>query len=89
MARAPHIDLMATYVYETIPSSETEEPIRFEVKQSMNDDPLTHHPENGLPVKRIITGGYGFNVSGSAKSAPMPAAGSSCCQSGGCGCSDN
>ncbi len=89
MARATHIEFMATYVYETIPSSETEEPIRFEVKQSMNDDPLTHHPENGLPVKRIITGGYGFNVSGSAISAPMPAAGSSCCQSGGCGCSDN
>jgi|TARA_B110000495_G_C22846952_1_gene493855 predicted nucleic acid-binding Zn ribbon protein len=77
---------MATYIYETIPSSEAEEPTRFELKQSMNDDPLTQHPESGAPVKRVITGGYGFNVSGSEKSAPMPSTGSSCCQSGGCGC---
>jgi len=78
---------MATYIYETIPSSKDEEPIRFEYKQSMNDAPLEKHPENGQPVKRVITGGYGFAVSGSPKSStPLP---SSCCPSGGCGCSHN
>ncbi|MFL3657354.1 MAG: FmdB family zinc ribbon protein [Opitutales bacterium] len=77
---------MATYIYETIPSSESEEPIRFEVKQSMNDDALTLHPDSGAPVKRVITGGYGFNVNGNEASTPMPSAGSSCCQNGGCGC---
>ena len=80
---------MATYIYETIPASDNEEPTRFEVKQSMNDDPLTHHPESGVPVKRVITGGYGFNVSGSVNAVPAPAPGSSCCNSGGCGCAHN
>ncbi len=80
---------MATYVYETIPSSDSEEPVRFEFKQSVNDDPLTKHPDTGAPVKRVITGGYRFNVSGSEKSSSAPSAGSSCCNTGGCGCSHN
>lgn len=80
---------MATYIYETIPLSENEEPVRFEYQQSMKDEPLTRHPTTGKPVKRVITGGYGFNVSGSVKSAPAPAAGDSCCHQGGCGCSPN
>ncbi|HCR30917.1 MAG TPA: hypothetical protein DIV79_12965 [Opitutae bacterium] len=78
---------MATYIYETIPSSNNESPERFEIQQSMNDSPLTEHPESGVPVKRVITGGYGFNVTGSEKSAPAPP--SSCCNQGGCGCSPN
>jgi len=80
---------MATYLYETIPDSDSEEPVRFEYQQSMNDAPLTNHPTTGLPVKRVITGGYGFNVTGSAQSAPVPSAGDSCCNQGGCGCSYN
>ena len=51
---------MATYIYETIPGKDGEEPRRFEIQQSMKEDPLTHDPESGLPVKRVITGGYGF-----------------------------
>lgn len=48
---------MATYIYETISQDESE-PVRFEVEQSMKDAALTHHPETGIPVRRIITGGY-------------------------------
>ena len=51
---------MATYIYETIPEKESEGPRRFEIQQSMKEDPLTHDPISGLPVKRVITGGYGF-----------------------------
>lgn len=48
---------MPTYVYETIPQQEGEEPERFEVKQSMLDDALEVQPETGKPVRRVITGG--------------------------------
>jgi len=50
---------MATYVYETIPKEAGEEPRRYEIVQSMKDAPLTHHPETGEPIKRVILGGYG------------------------------
>ncbi len=53
---------MPTYVYETIPENSTEEPRRFEVFQSMQDDALTHDPESGKPVRRIITGGIGLKL---------------------------
>ena len=69
---------MATYVYETIPSSEDEKPERFEIQQSMKDEPLKTHPQSGKPVRRVISGGYGFSVSG--KSA------SHSCGGGSCGC---
>jgi predicted nucleic acid-binding Zn ribbon protein len=44
---------MPTYVYETI----TDDPeLRevFEVVQLMRDEPLTAHPESGVPVRRVI-----------------------------------
>ena len=47
------------YVYETIPKKKGQKPKRFEVEQSMKEDPLTKHPETGEPVKRVITGGSG------------------------------
>lgn len=72
---------MATYVYETIPQSPDEKPERFEIQQSMKDDALSEHPENGKPIKRVITGGYGFSVSGAT---PAPAQHS--CGGGSCGC---
>ncbi|HBR93971.1 MAG TPA: hypothetical protein DEA90_07375 [Opitutae bacterium] len=71
---------MATYIYETIPAKEGEAPIQFELQQSMKDAPLTAHPETGVPVRRLISGGLGFT--GSAK--PESSAGSCC--SGSCGC---
>ncbi len=51
---------MTTYVYETIPSRPGAPVQRFEVRQSMQDQPLTKHPETGEPVRRVIAGGYGF-----------------------------
>lgn len=51
---------MATYVYETIPESPEKPAERFEIRQSMNDAPLTTHPETGQPVRRVIVGGYGM-----------------------------
>lgn len=60
---------MTTYVYETIPQQPGMEPVRFEVQQSMNDAPLTRHPQTGEPVRRIIAGGLGIIA---AKAAPPP-----------------
>jgi predicted nucleic acid-binding Zn ribbon protein len=47
---------MAVYIYET---TDPRKPVqRFELAQSMRDDPYTHHPESGVPIKRVITGGF-------------------------------
>ncbi len=80
---------MATYIYETIPTKEGEAPERFEVRQSMSEDALTVHPETGVPVKRVITGGYGFVSAGrdSGQQVSKPAGGGHGCCGGGCGCS--
>ena len=48
---------MPTYIYETIPQSDSEEPIQSEIRQRMADEPLVTHPETGQPVQRVITGG--------------------------------
>lgn len=77
---------MATYVYETIPQKRGAKARRFEMHQSMKDAPLKKHPETGEPVRRVITGGYGFIDSAKAP-APAPAGGHSC--GSGCGCSHN
>lgn len=77
---------MATYVYETIPDSPDTEPRRFEVQQSMKDDPLTRDPESGLPVKRIISGGYGFVSAARDSAIGTPPSGGGGCGHGGCGC---
>jgi len=69
---------MPIYIYETVEES----PVRFEVKQSMRDEPLAHHPETGVPVRRVISGGYGILQ----KSAP-PARPAQCDFKGSCGCS--
>ena len=45
---------MPFYLYEVVNEDGTRGE-RFEVTQRMADDPLTHHPESGLPVKRVIT----------------------------------
>lgn len=64
---------MATYVYETVPRQPGTAPRRFEVVQSMKDAPLTADPATGEPVRRVITGGYGF-IGAAEKSAPAAAA---------------
>lgn len=72
--------IMATYIYETIPQKKGEKPQQFELQQSMKDAPLTQHPESGVPVRRLITGGLGFT--GSAK---QDSGGGQSCGHG-CGC---
>jgi hypothetical protein len=73
---------MATYVYETIPRQAGEAPRRFEVVQSMKDAPLAQHPATGEPVRRVITGGYGFM--GAADKSPAGAPAAPCAP--GCAC---
>jgi predicted nucleic acid-binding Zn ribbon protein len=51
---------MATYIYETIPEEKGALPERFEIQQSMTEEALTKHPNTGEPIKRIITGGFGY-----------------------------
>ncbi len=72
---------MPTYVYRTL-----EEPyFEFEVKQSMHDEPLKVHPETGVPVRRVIKGGYGIMQTGNS-SQPAPSSGGGGCCGGACGC---
>ena len=75
---------MATYIYETIPERDGEQPRTFEIRQSMKDAALTHDPHTGLRVRRVIAGGYGlitgkrgFNVA-PAQSGATPGD-SGCC----------
>lgn len=78
---------MATYVYETIPLKSDESPRRFEIQQSMKDAPLTHHPDTGETVRRVISGGYGVMSAGGKKTPtttppPTPCAAGCACHSG-------
>ncbi len=76
------------YLYETIPGTEGVEIQRFELKQSIHDSPLTHHPESGIPIRRVIVGGIGF-ISGKSSGAqpgnPPRSHGGCGCGHGGCG----
>jgi predicted nucleic acid-binding Zn ribbon protein len=75
---------MTTYVYETIPQKPGEKPRLFEIKQSMQDSPLTKHPDTGVAIRRVVLGGYGVLKSGSTK-RPSPGDGGACCGPS-CGC---
>ena len=71
---------MPTYIYETLEQPNTQ----FEMKQSMKDEPLTRHPETGVPVRRVISGGYGI-LQKSGPPVPSKSTGHGCC-GGACGC---
>lgn len=73
---------MATYIYETISVKLGDPTEQFEVRQSMNDRPLTHHPKTGQAVRRVISGGLG--IMGGSKGSPASA--SHGCGPGSCGC---
>ena len=45
---------MPTYVYESIARA-GETPERFEFEQRMSDPQLTHHPETGVSLRRVLT----------------------------------
>lgn len=77
---------MPTYVYETIPQTSEDQPKRFEIRQSMKDAPLTHHPDSGVPVRRVIVGGTGLMGSSSSSASSTSMGGGGCCGGGGCGC---
>ena len=73
---------MPIYVYETIPAAPDVAPERFELRQSMADVPLTQHPESGVPVRRVLSGGlvtFTHGQSGDMCGVPSRA------PSGGCG----
>jgi predicted nucleic acid-binding Zn ribbon protein len=70
---------MPTYVYETLGTKKR----RFEIRQSMNDAAFTHDPETGEPVRRIISGGYGYLQKASGEA---PSSGGHSCGGPGCGC---
>ena len=57
---------MATYIYETIPQKPGDEPRQFELVQKMTEPALTHDPETGVPVRRVITGGSGNIMRGTS-----------------------
>ncbi|MFC6591889.1 FmdB family transcriptional regulator [Deinococcus lacus] len=51
---------MPTYLYKNLDTGEL-----YELRQSMRDEAYTHHPETGVPVKRIISRpGIAFKGSG-------------------------
>lgn len=75
---------MPTYVYETVPARKGAKVHRYEIKQSIKDAALTKHPENGEPIKRVISGGIGLLTSSSGGSSHQHT--TSCgCGHGGCG----
>jgi predicted nucleic acid-binding Zn ribbon protein len=74
---------MTTYVYETIPENPGQKPIYHEIKQSMKDAPLTQHPDTGVPIRRVVLGGFGV-LKSSAKSQPAAPNGGCGCSPGGC-----
>ena len=46
---------MPVYVYRVLKEGPAEGPAEtFEVRQSIHDPPLTHHPETGEPVARVL-----------------------------------
>jgi predicted nucleic acid-binding Zn ribbon protein len=51
---------MPTYVYEVICEDALQKPRRFEARQSMKDPALTHDPESGLPVRRVMDANINF-----------------------------
>lgn len=57
---------MALYTYETIPQKKGQRPKVYEIQQKMSEDALTHHPETGEPIRRVITGGCGLVTHGAS-----------------------
>ena len=76
---------MPTYLYETLPEDPSVAPERFEIKQSMKDPALTRHPESGVPVRRVLVGGFAPMGLGKAL-PPPPAACAPRRHPGGCSC---
>ena len=74
---------MPTYLYETVPTATDEAVVRFELRQGFSEPALERHPDSGLPVRRVISGGLALMTKNSDTSLPEPGAG---CGPGSCGC---
>lgn len=72
---------MPTYIYQTI-AAEGEQCETFELRQAMSDPPLDRHPESGMPVRRVISGGLGL-IDSSERAIDLPQPG---CGPANCGC---
>lgn len=79
----PGDSTMPVYVYETIPQSDADLPLMFELRQSMSEPCLTAHPDTGAPVRRVLSGGLATFTGTGVSAAPMRGGGG--CGSG-CGC---
>jgi predicted nucleic acid-binding Zn ribbon protein len=73
---------MPTYLYETVPPDGAAAE-QFEWRQSMTEAPLARHPQTGVPVRRVISGGLG-HVSRGERSLPVAEAPG--CGPGTCNC---
>ena len=73
---------MTTYVYETIPQKAGQKPRYYEIKQNMNAEPLTKHPETGESIRRVVLGGFGTL---SSRKIEVSSGGGCCGGSGCCG----
>ena len=81
---------MPTYEYETIPAKEGGAVKRYEIRQSMSEEPLKKHPETGERIRRV----YSSFAGGGSPSASTPCGDSCECahntghhhHGGGCGC---
>ena len=74
---------MPTYLYETVPHDPNAERRRFEVRQGFDEPALTRDPETGLPVRRVISGGFGLMTKGGKE---LPQAQAPGCGPGSCTC---
>lgn len=68
---------MAIYEYEILDNDGNAVGI-YETQQKMSDPALTHHPETGQPLKRILSATFAH---GSKSTGPTAAP----CESGACG----
>ena len=65
---------MPTYIYET--TDPTRPPRRFEVKQSVHDEPLVADPLTGEPARRVISAGYSIHLPGKSVGPSVGSVGS-------------
>ncbi len=70
---------MATYEYEIIGKDGSPRGV-LEVEQRMSDPALTHHPETGEPLRRILSSTFAHHAGGAASSYDLGG-----CASGTCG----
>jgi len=68
---------MPTYTYETIPLAATDAVEQFELRQRFDEPALETHPVTGVPVRRVISGGFGLMTKAAAEAA-SPEGGHGC-----------